>query len=61
MGSRPKIEQAPAPVTFEESTDEQKALDDREKQRRRLASAVNSRSSILTGTSQGGGKTLLGQ
>lgn len=56
----PKVETPPPAVTFEDvQTNE--PVNSRERDRRRQAAAVNSRSSILTQGGSGTGKTLLGQ
>lgn len=57
--STPKVETPPPTPTYEDAqTNDDVAARDRDKRKR--AGAVNSKSSILT-ESSGGGKTLLGQ
>lgn len=59
--SNPSIEKTSPPVTYNDVTEEGRTTNERERNRRRLASAVSTRSTILTQGDQSSGKTLLGQ
>lgn len=60
--SSPSIKPTPPAVTYNDVTQESQGASDRERNRRRLASAVNTKSTILTqGDQSGSSKTLLGQ
>ena len=56
----PAVEMQPPAVTYEDVQTDQGTVS-RGRDRRRLANAMNSRSSILTQGGSGNGKTLLGQ
>lgn len=59
--SSPTVQTPPPAVTYNDVTQSSQAVNERERNRKRLAAAVNTRSTILTQSSQGTGKTLLGQ